>query len=168
MGFKSRYVICMPKETNFDDCHVINMVYSNDLSKWIWIDPTCDAYVMDENGVLLGIEEVREKLIKDKPLIINPDANWGREYSGNEYSQTKVTYLNIYMAKNLYRIKTPLVSEYNAETWEKGKEITYVELLPLDGIEQTPQKKVYTNENIGVTFTNYKTNNPDLFWTKPK
>jgi hypothetical protein len=72
------------------------------------------------------------------------------------------------MAKNLYRLKTPLHSEYNAETWEKGKEITYVELLPLDGIKQTPQMDVHTDENNGVTFINYKANNPDLFWTKPK
>ena len=53
LGIKSRYVTCMPKETNFDDCHVINMVYSKDLNKWIWIDPTNDAYVMNENGELL-------------------------------------------------------------------------------------------------------------------
>ena len=59
MGIKSRYITCMPKETQFDDCHVINMVYSKDLNKWIWIDPTFAAYVMDEKGDLLGIQEVR-------------------------------------------------------------------------------------------------------------
>ncbi len=31
LGIKSRYITCMPKETNFDDCHVINMVYSKEL-----------------------------------------------------------------------------------------------------------------------------------------
>ena len=46
LGIKSRYITCMPKETNFDDCHVINMVYSNELKKWIWIDPTFDSYVI--------------------------------------------------------------------------------------------------------------------------
>jgi len=48
MGIKSRYITCMPKETDFNDCHVINMVFSRDLDKWIWTDPTFDAYVMDE------------------------------------------------------------------------------------------------------------------------
>lgn len=162
MGIKSRYITCMPKETEFDDCHVINMVYSNDFKKWIWIDPTFDAYVMNEKGELLGLEEVRERLVKGKTLILNPEANWNRKNS-----QTKEEYLETYMAKNLYRLETPLVSEYDTETWKSGKEIIYVELLPLDGIEQTPQKKEQTNSKTGVKFIYYKTNNPNLFWTKP-
>ncbi len=162
MGIKSRYITCMPKETKFDDCHVINMVYCNELKKWIWIDPTFDAYVMNEKGELLGIEEVRERLINGKTLILNPDANWNKQNS-----QTKEYYLETYMAKNLYRLETPLVSEYDTETWKSGKEVTYVELLPLDGIEQTPLKKEETNTKTGVKFTYYKTNNPNLFWIEP-
>lgn len=162
MGIKSRYVTCMPKETEFDDCHVINMVYSNDLKKWIWIDPTFDAYVMNEKGELLGLGEVRERLINGKTLILNPEANWNKKKS-----QTKEYYLETYMAKNLYRLETPLVSEYDSETWKSGKEITYVELIPLDGIVQTPQKNEQTNTKTGVKFTHCKTNNPNLFWTEP-
>ncbi|MBN8641556.1 MAG: transglutaminase domain-containing protein [Flavobacteriales bacterium] len=162
MGFKSRYVTCMPKETKFDDCHVINMVYSEDLEKWIWVDPTFDAYVMNEKGELLGLGEVRERLINGKTLILNPDANWNRKSS-----QTKEYYLEVYMAKNLYRMETPLVSQYDTETWKSDKEVTYVELLPLDGIEQSPQKKEQTNSKTGVKFTYYKTNNPSVFWAIP-
>lgn len=162
MGIKSRYITCMPKETKFDDCHVINMVYSNDLKKWIWIDPTFDAYVMNEKGELLGLGEVRERLINGKTLILNPEANWNRKST-----QTKEYYLETYMAKNLYRLETPLISEYDSETWKSGKEITYVELLPLDGIVQTPQKTEETFTKTVVKFINYKTNNPNLFWTQP-
>lgn len=163
LGIKSIYITCMPKETNFDDCHVINMVYSKELKKWIWIDPTFDAYVMDEKGNLLGVQEVRERLINGQPLVLNADANWNRENL-----QTKEDYLENYMAKNLYRLQTPLVSEYDTETWKSGKEVTYVELLPLDGIEQTPQKKEQTNTKTGVKFIYYKTNNPNIFWAKPE
>ncbi len=162
MGIKSRYITCMPKETDFDDCHVINMVYSNEFKKWIWIDPTFDSYVMNEKGELLGIQEVRERLITGKTLILNPEANWN-----NKVTQTKEYYLETYMAKNLYRLKTPVYSEYDTETIKAGKEIAYVELLPLDGIEQTPQKSEYTNTKTNVKTINYKTNNPNLFWTKP-
>lgn len=162
MGIKSRYITCMPKETDFDDCHVINMVYSNEFKRWIWIDPTFDAYVMNEKGELLGIQEVRERLINGKTLILNPEANWN-----NKATQTKEYYLETYMAKNLYRLKTPVYSEYDTETVKDGKEIAYVELLPLDGIEQTPQKAESTNTKTNVKTTNYKTNNPNLFWAKP-
>jgi hypothetical protein len=162
LGIKSRLVTCMPKEINFDECHVINAVYCNQLNKWIWIDPTFDAYVMDEKGELLGIQEVRERLINREPLILNPEANWNRLTS-----QTKEDYLEHYMAKNLYRLECQVSSGYNSETWFPGKEINYVELLPLDGLEQNPQKEEEITTKTGVKFIFYKTNNPNLFWAKP-
>lgn len=161
MGIKSRLVTCMPKEIKFEECHVINTVYSNELKKWIWVDPTFDAYVMNERGELLGIQEVRERLINDEPLILNPEANWNRLTS-----ETKEDYLNTYMAKNLYRFVCQSVSGFNTETWKAGMEVSYVELLPLDGDGQTPQKEDEIKN--GVKQTNYKTNNPNLFWTKPE
>ncbi|MFZ4861791.1 transglutaminase domain-containing protein [Sphingobacterium sp. Mn56C] len=162
MGFKSRYITCMPKELKFDDCHVINMVYSETLKKWLWMDPTNNAYVMDETGMLLSVAEVRERLINDKTLILNPDANWNRKYS-----LTKADYLDQYMAKNLYRIEAPVYSQYNAETWATQQEVQYVQLVPMDAINQSPKKKVQTNPNTKVSFTNFLTNNPAIFWAQP-
>jgi hypothetical protein len=152
----------MPKDSVFDDCHVINMVYSNDLKKWIWVDPTSDAYVMNEKGELLSVQEVRERIIHNKPLILNPDANWNRTVS-----QTKEEYLYKYMAKNLYRFECPLVSEYDTETAQKGKNLTYIELLPVDAYNQNPKKSSHKNEKTGIQYTQFKTNNPNLFWANP-
>lgn len=163
LGIPSRFVTCMPKDSVFDDCHVINMVYSRDLQKWLWIDPTNDAYVMNEHGELLGIEEVRARIVNGQALILNPDANWNhRATTEKEY------YLGYYMAKNLYRMECPVASEYDTETWKPGKKVAYVELLPLAAGRQTPQKSERTNKRSGVTFVNYKTNNPGLFWGKPE
>lgn len=163
LGIKSRIVTCMPKEIHFDECHVINAVYSEQWKKWIWIDPTFDAYVMNERGELLGIQEVRERLIKGLPLILNPEANWNRIAS-----QTKEGYLEQYMTKNLYRIECQVVSGYNTETGSPGKQITYIELIPLDGLRQNPQKTEEANPKKGVKCIYYMTNNPDLFWKKPE
>lgn len=163
MGWKSRYMTCIPKDTIFNDCHVINMIYSNDLDKWIWLDPTHNSYVMDETGLLLNFDEVRERLINDKPLILNPNANWN-----NKSTTTINPHLYSYMAKNLYRFECPIHSEYNYETWAKGRSVEYVNLLPLDGYNQEPKKKDEFVKKTGVTFTNYKTNNPNLFFAKPK
>ena len=63
MGIKSRFVTCLPKDSlhTDPDCHVINIVYISSLKKWIWIDPTFCAYIMNEKGELLNLEEVEEK-----------------------------------------------------------------------------------------------------------
>ena len=165
MGIKSRFVTCLPKDSlhTDNDCHVINMVYINSLKKWIWIDPTFCAYVMDEKGQLLGLEEVRERLIEDKPLIINPDANWN-----HKASETKDYYLGYYMAKNLYRLECPVSSEYDTETSAAGKKIMYVDLLPLDYFNQKPDRSESTNTTNQTTLISYNTNNPALFWAVPE
>ncbi|WP_341903805.1 transglutaminase domain-containing protein [Fluviicola taffensis] len=163
MGFKSRYVTCMPKELEFDDCHVINMVYSEWLGKWVYMDPTNNAYVMDEKGMLLSIEEVRQRLIDGRTLIVNPDANWN-----NEQFVWLEDYIHNYMAKNLYRLECPVSSQYDYETKLPGKNTAYIQLLPLDGINQTPQKQDYLNKEVNCTVTNYITNNPETFWKAPK
>lgn len=162
MGFKSRYVTCMPRELEFDDCHVINMVYSNELNKWIYLDPTNNAYLMDEKGTLLSIEEVRLRMIEKKPLILNPEANWNNlEATNPDY------YLKYYMAKNLYRFQCPISSEYNFETEAPNKIVEYIELIPLNALNLVPSKKEILNSETKTKFIAYKTNNPVRFWAKP-
>jgi hypothetical protein len=163
LGFKSRFVTCLPKDSlHIDpDCHVINMVYINKLNKWVWVDPTNDAYVMDEKGNLLSIEEVRERLVNGKTLILNPDANWN-----HKTSTIKDEYLYSYMAKNLYMIECPASSQYDTETAKQGKTVDYIKLIPLDYFSQKPDKSQETGKS-GLSMINYNTNNSSLFWAKP-
>lgn len=146
MGFKSRYVTCMPKVYE-SDCHVINVVWSDTLKKWLWVDPTFEAFVMDENGTMLSVQEVRERLIKNQPLVLNDYANWN-----NKTKQTKENYLEKYMAKNLYILECNVNSEYNPEV--KGKDFSFVGLYPI-GFEP-------------YTRIDYKTNNAEYFWQEPR
>lgn len=145
LGFKSRRVVCLPKDSTDFDCHSIDAVYSNTLKKWLWIDPTNDAYVMNEKGELLSITEVRERLVKDKPLILNPDANWN-----HINSVTKEYYLYNYMAKNLYAFEC-FVSG--------GGDSQSNLLLPVEYKGIIPRTKDYNPKC---------TNNPALFWEKPE
>ncbi|PZR28466.1 MAG: transglutaminase [Citrobacter freundii] len=164
MGFKSRMVTCMPKDSlgvDFD-CHVINMVYLPSLKKWIWADPTNDAYVMNEKGELLGIEEVRQRIIEDKPLIVNPTANWN-----HKESTTKDKYLYNYMAKNLYILQCPVSSAYDIETATEGKTIQYIQLNPLDYFRQKPDKKESVNKQKQTRYEFYYTNNATSFFQNP-
>ena len=150
MGFYSRYVTCMPKDPNDQDCHVINAVWSSQLKKWIWVDPTFNAFVMDENGTLLGIAEVRDRLIDGRPLVLNEDANWN-----HKSKQTKEYYLDNYMAKNLYYIECVTENRFNPESRYRYTGSKYVKLVPLDAQEASNEWTTITHD-------------ADYFWQAPE
>ena len=150
MGWKSRYVTCLPKDENDQDCHVINSVWVESLQKWIWIDPTFAAYIKDENENFLNINEVRERLIDGRPVVLNEDANWN-----NQSKQTKERYLMNYMAKNLYWIQVPVNSQFNPESRYRNNVNKYVSLLPIG-------YKHSNIENMGTI-----THDFEYFWQKP-
>ena len=164
LGFASRLVTCLPKDSlGVDpDCHVIDVVFVPSLGKWIWVDPTFDAYVMNEKGELLDIAEVRERIILGEPLILNPTANWNHRASA-----VKEEYLYRYMAKNLYILQCPVDSGFDMETAATGKTIRYVQLLPMDYFRQNPSVRETTDQKRGVTYVFYNTNNPSKFWKHP-
>lgn len=146
MGFKSRHITCMPYEHEFDDCHVVNLVYSTQFDKWIMIDPSFAGFFQDEYDYYLGLSEIREKLIKDELLIISNHLNHnGKGYSKDEY--------RTYMSKNLFRFSCPAKSEYNYESLP-FEQREYVDLIPLDYI-------YLSKSNHAIT------RNPDIFWVKP-
>lgn len=117
MGWPARFVTCEPKAYATDsDCHVICMVWSHNLGKWLWMDPTFAAYVCDDEGTPLGIGEVRERLISDQPLVLNEDANWN-----HQSMQTIDRYLYQYMAKNLYYLSTYQHNGFQSEDFGNRK-----------------------------------------------
>ena len=152
MGFKARFVTCMPKDY-VSDCHVITTVYSNTLDKWLWVDPTFDAYVMDENGTMLSIAEVRERLREDKPLQLNDYANWN-----HKSKQTKEYYIDHYMAKNLYYIVCMDEARFNAETVVEGQKYRYIALMPYDEIN---------SKNSSIGWHNLRVSDDKWFWQSP-
>lgn len=161
MGYKARKVYCFPKDSlNRDfDSHVINVVYLPAKQKWIWMDPTNNAFVRDSSGQMLSIEEVREHLVNNKPLQLNTGANWN-----NRQPVTKENYLYSYMAKNLYMLYSPLKSEYDYQTPGKNTAVDYVILLPAEYYLQTPETTVKQNKETNTTITRYRTNNAKQFW----
>lgn len=148
MGIPSRYVTCMPYDEKDQDCHVINSVWSSQYQKWIWIDPTFEAYVKDENGNFLSIPEVRERLIEGQPLFLNEDANWNYENK-----QTKEYYLESYMAKNLYWFDCVTNYCFNPESRYRYVENKHVVLTPV-AYEKSSDWAVITHD-------------ADYFWQPP-
>ena len=150
MGIPARYVTCMPADSLDYECHVINTVWSEQLQKWLYIDPTMDAWVTDENGTMLSIAEVRQRLINDQPLVLCETANWN-----HESQQTKEYYLETYMAKNLYYFVCKKLNRFNPESIYRSND-------PADDVRLIP---------VGFVNNNWKcatTTDPDIFWAKPK
>ncbi|RQO31149.1 hypothetical protein DBR32_10625 [Taibaiella sp. KBW10] len=148
MGFKSRYVTCMPKDQDDPDCHVINVVYSEKLKKWVWMDASHGIYVSDEHHNLLSIEEVRERLKNNLVLKLN-----------KETGKTKEWYLDYYMAKNLYWIQCTNLSQFNTESRYRAdeKDLQYIALTPVT----YKQDNRYLNGNT-------ITHDPAYFWQAPE
>lgn len=149
-GIPARYVTCMPADPDDDDCHVICAVWSRQQKKWLWMDPTFDAYVSDDNGNLLGIDEVRQRLINGLPLTLNEDANWN-----HQDKQTKEYYLENYMAKNLYWLECAVDNRFNTESPFHDTRVEYVNLVPTGFASKAVKGK-------------YRTSDPEYFWQAPE
>ncbi|WP_448138524.1 transglutaminase-like domain-containing protein [Sphingobacterium siyangense] len=149
MGFKSRYVTCMPKDDKDTDCHVINSVYAETLKKWLWMDPSHGTFVMDDNNNLLSIEEVRERLKNNQSLKLNAESK-----------VNKLWYLDYYMAKNLYWIQCTNKSQFNTESRYRpvAPDLQYISLVP-SGFDKSSNK--YLKNNV-ITF------DPAYFWRSPQ
>jgi hypothetical protein len=145
LGYRSRRIVCLPKDSTDFDCHSITSVYSPALGTWVWVDPTFDAYVMDEHDRPIGIAEVRERLIDNRPLKLNADAN-----RNHVQKVEKDYYLYDYMAKNLYAV------EY---FFDAGGETKAMLLLPAEYKGVIPRTR--SHNPICTT-------NPLVFWAVPK
>jgi len=145
LGYKARHITCLPLDEKDPDCHVITAVWLVGSQKWIYLDPTFEAYFTDAQGDLLSIAEVRTRLIHGEALNLCKEANW------NGQKKDPAQYLS-YMAKNLVRLQCPEESAFGYES--RKERIGYVELAPL---------KVPARGNQGVTYIH----DPAVFWAKP-
>ncbi len=153
-GIPARFLVCIPKYYDFDsDSHIIAAAWSRELGKWVWVDPTFDAWVTDENGVMLGPGEVRKRLIADEPLVLNDYANWN-----HENDQTVEAYLKEYMAKNLYIIGCNTINQAEPEGEQSRRSV------PVE-----KGKRVYLVPE-GISYGgsyDIETTDPDAFWAPP-
>jgi hypothetical protein len=146
LGLKSRLVGCLPLDEQDPDSHVINAVWSEAHGKWLYLDPTNDVWLADENGAPLSVADVRLRLITGQPLRISEGANWnGRPLVAAHYFS--------YMAKNLVRISCPMESAFGYESRPQRKFVT----LDSTALIRKPRGK----EGSVVVY------DPAGFWSRP-
>jgi hypothetical protein len=153
VGLKSRHLTCLPQDKQDTDCHVVNMIWSDSLEKWLYMDPTNQGYFTNKSSVLLSPWEVREALVNGDSLVVNDDL----DYNGTP--KDPVQYKS-YMAKNLFRFGAYLVSEFNYES--NDEEVVCVYLNPVgydSALTATADTVTGTPRHI-----NYYTDNAAWFW----
>ncbi len=155
MGFASRLVHLMPYSSENKESHFVTSVYSKELGKWLYMDPDVGGYFTDETGNILGIPEIRSRLITGQPRLPNRDVRgFTRVLGKGSYAW--------YLSKNIFRYACSPASEFDQETNRQGR--TYYELIP-DGYQEEllrePQTTPRGNTIIYV-------NDEELFWQKPQ
>jgi hypothetical protein len=158
MGFKSRHITCMPYDKTDNDCHVVDIVYSNTLDKWVMMDPTFCGYFINRDGVILGLDEIRRGMINGDTMTINPGLNW----NGDPYDIEEYYY---YLAKNLFRFTAPSESSFGYES--KSGQLVYINLNPT-GYDAEKTGRADTTKHDNDRMINYYIDNADYFWSKPK
>jgi len=159
LGFASRIVHLWPHKEHPNESHVVTCVYSRDLSKWVMLDPDMNAYVTDDAGVPLGVDEIRDRLVRGERLRVSDRiqlayASWlGRLLLKRLYVW--------YLSKNIFRYDVRARSEPDYETRKSGR--VYLHLIP-DGYHDDwlAAPRVTARGN-----TIHYLRDPEAFWQAP-
>ena len=143
IGFKARTVTCISRYFNDNDVHVVTEVYCKKLKKWIMVDPSFNAYFIDNNNQILNLCEIRDHFANKLDLKTNSNVNI------NNLAFNSHKYLK-YMSRVCFDFERAIDIEFGIE----NKSVKRMILNP-----KGYSKKKYTDsEYLQIT------NNTDLFW----
>lgn len=149
IGIKAKYIKGFRRKSDEGSYHVFVAAWSKKLKKWIFLDPTYGAYVVNMNGSILSPSEIRYNLIHDIPMSVNDDA----DYNGNK-EQAK-TYLNNFLAQYMYYMMANTISQDSTEGPANHPQGKWITLAPIEEIGDR-------------TFVGDKTSDEELFWQAPE
>jgi hypothetical protein len=126
VGLASRIVHLNPPREAPRASHVVTAVYLRDVGRWALMDPDMRVFAVDEQGVPIGVAEVREGLAGGLPLRINDDIH--TSYATWLPGRLRKALYRWYLSKNCFRYDCPVRSEPNYESRESSR--TYVQVIP--------------------------------------
>lgn len=109
-GIINRFVTCLPVDPDDSDCHVVNIVWLPELQKWAMIDSDMQAYLTDDAGTPLSLQEMRRSYIDGTPFEIH-----------RLFDNHKTDSYAAYWAKNLYWFSCWEAAGYDLEPNSEGK-----------------------------------------------
>ena len=99
-GYPARFIRCKPMDERDRDCHVVVHVLIPSLNKWVLMDPTFNAYYIDEKDRPMSIPELRDAVRNGKRVSVSAGARYNQKTAG-DIEQFRKDRLN-YMAKNVF------------------------------------------------------------------
>ena len=162
MGWPSRQTHLLPSEKEEEESHFITSVYVPSLGKWIMMDADMGAYVTDEKGTILGVQEIRSRLIAGRPQRVKDVDDTGRlARTRNDWSNfiRGVDYF-WFLRKFLFKIRCPQRSRFDQAS---EPNIVLVELIP-DGYRAELIRETRTDKRERKIVS---INDESLFWQRP-
>jgi hypothetical protein len=163
MGFESRQTHLLPAANEDEESHYVTSVFSRTLGWWILMDPDFGVYVTNEKGAILGIAEIRERLIAGGQLAVHA-VDAPKNFLAQAWSDLRslidgTSYL-WYLRKNIFKVECPQNSLFNQAA--KPNRL-YFELIPDGYHEELLRAPEITKRGNKVVFMN----DEGLFWQKP-
>jgi hypothetical protein len=161
MGFPSRHTHLLPYSEEEEGSHFITSVYSRMLGRWILMDPDFGIYVTDEQGEILGVDEVRRRLAAGDPLVtVRP----GRSSVENAWEDIEnflggVDY-SWFLSCFVFKVRCPVNSKF-AQGSVPVRE--YYELIPEGYREELLGDSTLASRGKKI----YYIGNEDAFWQGP-
>ena len=162
MGWPSRQTHLLPFEKEEEESHFITSVYAPSLGAWIMMDADMGAYATDGQGTILGVREIRSRMIAGRPLRVKDVDDTGRLARAREGWSNFVRGVDYpwYLSKNLFKIRCPQRSRFNEAS---APDRVLVELIP-DGYRAELLQEPRTDKR-GRTIISI--NDEGLFWQRP-
>ena len=163
MGFASRQTHLLPATNEDEESHYIASVFSRTLGRWMLMDPDFGVYVTNEKGAILGIAEIRRRLISGAPLVVkpvDPPPNLpARAWSNFQNLIDGTSYL-WYLRKNIFKVQCQQDSRFDQAA---SPERVYFELIPDGYREELLQAPRATRPGRKIV----DLNDERLFWQLP-
>ena len=162
MGWPSRQTHLLPYSNEEEESHFVTSVYSRTLGKWILMDPDFGAYLTDEEGNILGVSDVRSRLIAGQPLVPK-DVNEGGRFStawDNARGFIQGADYIWFLTDFVFKIRCPQRSLFN-QAAEPNR--VYFELIPDGYREEQLQAPRITDTGRKIICLN----DEGLFWQNP-
>lgn len=164
MGFYSRQTHLLPHSNEEDESHFITSVYSRTLGKWILMDPDFGVYVTDENENILGVAEIRSRLIDREPLVVKEVVNTGQSSLTNAWDNLRNfidgSDYSWFLLDFIFKIRCPQNSMFDQQS---KPDRVYFELIPDGYREELLQEPQMTKKGKKIVYIN----DEYLFWQRP-